>query len=158
MVPALFVALERLPVTANGKLDRSALPEPDAGRLEGRRTYRAPETATERTLAEIWGELLGERSVGVDDDFFDLGGHSLLAAQVVSRVRERLSRELPLRSIFESPTIAGLAKALDAAPTTTGRTSAPALRRAARSAYRITAGELDSPVESHQDGGTANVA
>ena len=106
MLPALFVVLERLPLSANGKLDRGALPAPDAGRLEGGRTYRAPETATERALAEIWGELLGHDAVGVDDDFFELGGHSLLATQVVSRVRERLSRELPLRSIFESPTIA----------------------------------------------------
>ena len=157
MVPALFVVLERLPLTANGKLDRRALPEPDAG------GWRAggPTGRRRRRPSGRWprsGESCsGGSRVGVDDDFFDLGGHSLLATQVVSRVRERLSRELPLRSIFESPTIAGLAKALDAAPTARPDVRTR-LRRAARSAYRITADELDSPVESHQDGDTANVA
>jgi acyl carrier protein len=154
MLPALFVVLERLPLTASGKLDRGALPAPDAGRLEGERTYRAPRTATERALAEIWGELLGHGSVGVDDDFFELGGHSLLATRVVSRVREQLSRELPLRSIFESPRIADLAEALDATATATAPSPAPVLRRAARSAYRIAANQLDSL----PDGGTRHAA
>jgi acyl carrier protein len=159
MLPAFFVVLERLPLSANGKLDRAALPAPEAGRLEGVRTSRAPETATERALLEIWGELLGQGSVGVDDDFFELGGHSLLATQVVSRVRERLSRELPLRSIFECPSVAALAKALDAGATATCQSSAPpVLRRAARAAYRIAASQLDPLVESPQIGGTTHVA
>jgi amino acid adenylation domain-containing protein len=159
MLPAFFVVLERLPLSANGKLDRGALPAPEAGRLEGGRTSRAPETATERALLEIWGELLGHGSVGVDDDFFELGGHSLLATQVVSRVRERLSQELPLRSIFECPSVAALAKALDARATATCQSSAPpVLRRAARAAYRIAASKLDPLVESPQIGGTTHVA
>ena len=159
MVPAVFVVLEQLPLTASGKLDRGALPAPDAGRLETGRTYRAPETATECVLAEVWGELLGHATVGLDDDFFELGGHSLLATQVVARVRERLSRELPLRSIFDSPTIAALACTLDATPTATAQSSGPALRRASRDAYRIAANQLDSPVEPHHRiGATTHVA
>jgi len=159
MLPAFFVVLERLPLSANGKLDRAALPAPEAGRLEGVRTSRAPETATERALLEIWGELLGQGSVGVDDDFFELGGHSLLATQVVSRVRERLSREVPLRSIFECPSVAALAKALDAGATVACQSSEPpVLRRAARAAYRIAASQLDPLVESPQIGGTTHVA
>jgi len=149
MVPAVFTVLERLPVSASGKLDRAALPAPEAGRLESEESSRAPQTATERALAEIWGELLGRDSIGVDDDFFALGGHSLLAAQVVSRVRERFSRELPLRSIFESPSIADLARALDTHAISSGR--AP-LRLASRAAYRIAAGRLD------QNGDTAHAA
>jgi aspartate racemase len=157
MLPSLFVVLERLPLTANGKLDRAALPAPEAGRLEGGQSYRAPETATERALAEIWGELLGRPSVGLDDDFFELGGHSLLATQVVSRVRDRLARELPLRSIFESPSIAALAKALEVSAPAAAQSPAPALRPAARAAYRIAAGQLDSPIGSHKSGGAAHV-
>jgi amino acid adenylation domain-containing protein len=155
MLPAFFVVLERLPLSASGKLDRNALPAPEAGRLESGRTSRAPETATEKALVEIWEELLGHDSVGVDDDFFELGGHSLLATQVVSRVRERLSQELPLRSIFECPSVAALAKALDAsAPATDQPSAPPLLRRAGRAAYRIAASELDPP----QIGGTEHVA
>jgi amino acid adenylation domain-containing protein len=156
MLPALFVVRDRLPVNASGKLDRSALPAPEVGRLDAARTYRAPGTATETALAEIWAELLGLGSVGVDDDFFELGGHSLLAAQVASRVRERLARELPLRSIFESPNVAALARTLDADAATIGRSSAP-VRRAARAAYRIAASHLDSPIASHQSGDTTHV-
>ena len=110
----------------------------------------------ELALAEIWGELLGRPQVGVDDDFFELGGHSLLATQVVSRVRERLSRELPLRSIFESSSIAALAQALDVDTPAYDEGLAPLLP-IARDAYRIAATELDSPLESHQSGGTPHV-
>jgi acyl carrier protein len=107
MVPSAFVLLERLPVTPNGKLDRKALPAPEAGgRSEG--VYVAPRTPIEETLAEIWREVLGVERVGVEDDFFDLGGHSLLATQVMSRVREAFTVEVALRGLFERPTVAGL--------------------------------------------------
>jgi amino acid adenylation domain-containing protein len=107
MVPADFVLLTALPLTATGKLDRRALPEPaTSGDNEG---YAPPETATEELLAEIWAELLGRGRVGIFDNFFDLGGHSLLAPQVFARIEESFQLELPLRALFEAPTVAQLA-------------------------------------------------
>jgi amino acid adenylation domain-containing protein len=106
MVPADFVLLESLPLTATGKLDRRALPEPTATQDE---SYAPPETVTEEMLAEIWADLLGRERVGVLDNFFDLGGHSLLAPQVFSRIEEAFQVELPLRALFEAPTVAELA-------------------------------------------------
>ncbi len=111
MVPSSIVILASLPLTANGKVDRRALPEPQAGAY-ARGEHVAPRTEIERRLCEIWQEVLGVERVGIEDGFFDLGGHSLLATRVVSRVRADLSRELPLRAIFEHPTIAGLVASL----------------------------------------------
>jgi acyl carrier protein len=109
MVPASFVVLEDLPVTPHGKVDRAALPSPDPGRPEGSGAYRAPRDPHESELAGIWCDLLGAERVGIFDNFFELGGHSLLATQVVARVRERFGVELPVRALFEEPTIAALA-------------------------------------------------
>lgn len=108
MIPAAFVVLDSLPLTANGKVDQRALPPPALHRAEPSLTA-APTTSVEAALVEIWEKLLGQQ-VGIDDNFFELGGHSLLATQLVSRVRDRLQIELPLRSIFETPTIAELAQ------------------------------------------------
>src|SRR5262249_41763077 len=108
MVPASFVLLERLPLTANGKVDRKALPLPDrrANLLQG---YVAPATPLEKALSQIWLEVLRLDEVGVEDNFFELGGHSLLATRVIAHVRDVLQVELPLRVLFESPTVRGMA-------------------------------------------------
>jgi amino acid adenylation domain-containing protein len=114
MVPAVFVLLDTFPLTANGKVNRHALPTPDSRRPEPDETFVACRTPTEELLAEIWAQVLGVERVGIYDDFFQLGGHSLLATQVVSRIREAFQVEMPLRRLFEAPTVAGLAESVDA--------------------------------------------
>jgi amino acid adenylation domain-containing protein len=104
MIPQAIVGLEALPLTPNGKIDRKALPVPE-GRPEGL-DYVAPRTPVEETLAGIWAEVLKIDRVGVHDNFFELGGHSLLATRVTALVRERLGVELPIRALFEQPTLA----------------------------------------------------
>jgi non-ribosomal peptide synthetase component F len=115
MVPAVLVPVEALPLTAHGKVDLQALPEPPDDDQE--EEYAPPSSAAEAVLAEIWSEVLGRERVGVRTNFFDLGGHSLLATQVVARARDRLGVEVPLRALFEHPTVAGLAAALARAAT-----------------------------------------
>jgi len=111
MVPASFVVLDTMPLTPSGKVDRRALPAPQqSGPSE---TFVAPRTPIEEVLAGIWCEVLELEQVGVEDNFFDLGGHSLLATQLFSRVRETFKIEIPLRRIFESPTVAGLAETVE---------------------------------------------
>ena len=113
-IPSAFVVLEQLPLTVNGKIDRAALPEPDAPR--GAEDARiAPRTPLEAQLAEIWTEVLGAAELGVHDNFFELGGHSLLATRVISRVRRRFDVDIPLRSLFEAPTVAAMAARIEAA-------------------------------------------
>ncbi|MEU9191158.1 amino acid adenylation domain-containing protein [Streptomyces sp. NPDC048484] len=112
MIPAVYVELAGLPLTPNGKLDRAALPAPDGARPD-LAAYTAPATPTEELLAEIWAQVLGVDRVGAEDDFFELGGHSLLATQAVSRIREVFETEVPLSSLFDRPTIAGLAAVID---------------------------------------------
>ncbi|HET7233244.1 MAG TPA: amino acid adenylation domain-containing protein [Longimicrobium sp.] len=114
MVPTAFVALDALPLTPNGKVDRRALPAPGAQAVHAGE-HAAPRTPAEEVLAGIWQRVLRVDDVGIDDDFFALGGHSLLAAQVVSRVRQAFGVELPLRAVFEAPTVRRLAARLEGA-------------------------------------------
>ena len=112
MIPAQLVMNASLPLTANGKIDRHSLPDPELNGTARHRPYCAPTNSIEETLSRIWGGVLGVERVGIHDDFFDLGGHSLLATQVISRIRTALEVQIPLRTIFETPTIAGLARTI----------------------------------------------
>jgi acyl carrier protein len=112
MVPAAFVLLEALPVSANGKLDRAALPAPDGVRRQVGDSYAPPGSPIEEHLAAVWQDVLRIDRVGVHDDFFDLGGHSLLAVKMLARVQSELDVEIPLGSIFAGPTISELAGAV----------------------------------------------
>ena len=112
MIPSAFVSLDSLPLTPNGKIDRRALPAPDSERPVAEDSYVAPRNSIEEVLAGIWCEILGLKEVGIHDNFFELGGHSLLATQVMSRLRKVFEIEIPLRTLFESPTVEELAFAL----------------------------------------------
>jgi len=113
MVPSAFVELDALPLSANGyKVDRRSLPAPDGERPELAAEFVAPRTATEKALADIWAKVLGVDRVGVYDNFFELGGHSLLATQAMAATTDAFNVEVPLRRLFENPTIAGQAIAL----------------------------------------------
>jgi amino acid adenylation domain-containing protein len=113
MVPSAIVVLPALPKTPNGKLDRRALPKPDPSSQET--AFVAPRTPTEELLAGIWQQLLDTRQIGIHDNFFELGGHSLLATRVLARLRESFAIELPLRTLFEAPTLSALAEQIDLA-------------------------------------------
>jgi amino acid adenylation domain-containing protein len=123
MIPSAFVFLDELPLTPGGKIDRKALPAPELSRVD-ESASAAPRTPTEELLAGLWAEVLRVERVGVGENFFELGGHSLLAAQLVSRVREAFRVELPLRALFETPTVAGLADEIERA-LGTGAAAAP---------------------------------
>jgi acyl carrier protein len=112
MVPSVFIPLEALPLTPNGKVDRQRLPAPGGFRPTSDGAYVAPRSALEETLAEIWAGVLEIERIGVHDNFFDIGGHSLKATQVVSKLRQELQVDLPVRSLFEAPTVARLSVAL----------------------------------------------
>ncbi|WP_408890509.1 non-ribosomal peptide synthase/polyketide synthase [Myxococcus faecalis] len=129
MVPSGFMVLEALPLTPNGKLDRRALPEPEAGALASGAVHVPPATPMEESLASIWKEVLRVERVSRHDDFFALGGHSLIATQVVARLRGSLGVEVPLRALFEAPTLEGLARKVEQVARAV---SVPALRPSAR--------------------------
>ncbi|MEG4407807.1 amino acid adenylation domain-containing protein [Microcoleus sp. MON2_D5] len=137
MVPSAFVVLESLPVTANGKVDRLALPAPEPIKLEWAGGYVAPHTSIEEVLVKIWAEVLGIKRVGIRDNFFELGGHSLLATQLVSRVRDAFGVELPLRRVFEAPTISELSKIVENLKESDANIKAPALVAISRDSRRM---------------------
>ncbi|HKS73594.1 MAG TPA: amino acid adenylation domain-containing protein [Terriglobales bacterium] len=112
MVPSMFVMLTAFPLTPSGKISRRSLPEPETERRNESETV-APRTTTEEALVKIWERTLDVRPIGINDDFFELGGHSLLGTQVISRIRQTLHVELPLRALFEASTIAALAERVD---------------------------------------------
>jgi len=113
MVPSAYVLMENIPLTANGKIDRAALPAFSINSTQPAREVRGPRTDTEQAVAAIWAELLGVPNVGIDDDFFDLGGQSLVAIKVVTRLSDAFAIDLPLRNLFERPTVAGLSEIID---------------------------------------------
>jgi len=115
MVPSAFVLLDSIPLTANGKVNRRALPAPGSSRPEGQGEYVAPRNPTEEMLTAIWADVLHLEQVGIEDNFFELGGHSLSAAQVISRARQVFHVEVPLRAMFESPTVADLGEIVERA-------------------------------------------
>lgn len=112
MVPADIVFLEAFPLTTSGKIDRKSLPAPAHDRLRLGNEFTAPRTPYEKRIARIWGEIMTLENPGLHDNFFELGGHSLLATRVITRINRAFDTQLPLRNLFESPTIAGLAQAL----------------------------------------------
>jgi acyl carrier protein len=157
MVPAAYVFLDAFPLTANGKLDVAALPAPDVSALPDA-TYVAPRNAVEQRLCAMWEQVLNVERVGVEDQFFELGGHSLHAMQLISRIKRDFATNLPLRALFEGPTVANLAQRIvelegqsaaspDAAGSGTGGRLRPRRRQ------RVTLGADSALVGDLTDGG-----
>ena len=138
LVPSWFVLLDELPLTPNGKIDRRALPEPNRTLAELEQEFVGPRNRTEEIVSGIWADVLGIERISVVSSFFDLGGHSLLATQIISRMRDVFQTELPLSSIFESPTVAGLSLAVVEAQEQGLETSAPVIRALPRKRRRPT--------------------
>jgi acyl carrier protein len=148
MIPASIIWLERLPLTSNGKIDWRALP---AVNPEHRRITRgaAPRTETERILCGIWSDVLGMEQIGIEDNFFDLGGHSLAAIRVLAAIIARLKVELPLRRIFDAPTVAQLARAVDTAQESDAQPP-HAIERLSREQHRLQASPLRTGLEQEE--------
>ncbi|HIP71253.1 MAG TPA: non-ribosomal peptide synthetase, partial [Anaerolineae bacterium] len=113
MVPAAFVLLDEMPLLPNGKINRRALPDPEGQTVAASHNYVAPRTPAEEILAGIWADVLRVPRVGIHDDFHELGGHSLLATRIISRIRRAFQIDLPLRQLFDQPTVAGLAQLIE---------------------------------------------
>jgi acyl carrier protein len=109
MLPAAVVVMAKLPLNANGKIDRQGLPSPEATKSE----YRAPRTGMEEAVAAVWEQVLQRGRIGTEENFFEIGGHSLIATQIAARLRDRLGVSIAVRMIFEHPTITALASAID---------------------------------------------
>jgi acyl carrier protein len=114
MLPSGVVQVDEIPRTFSNKVDRQALPEPDFTKAKLGKAYIAPKGATEKIIASVWSEVLEIDNIGLSDNFFELGGHSLLATRVISRLQDECNVHLPLRTLFEAPTVAGLAEQIEA--------------------------------------------
>jgi amino acid adenylation domain-containing protein len=134
MVPAAFVALDAIPLTPNGKVDRRALLALERTNQEPEHRFVAPRTPAEELVARVWSHVLGVERIGIHDNFFDLGGHSLLATQAISRLREAFAVEMPLRRLFEMPTVASLAESIEATGRAGNNLVAPPIVRVPRGA------------------------
>jgi acyl carrier protein len=150
MVPQAYVELGELPLTANGKIDRRRLPEPEQVRGEMGQEYVAPRTPLEEAIADIWKELLHLDQVGIYDNFFELGGHSLLATQLTSRLRDSFQIELPLRRVFELPTIIGLSLTVEQAQLTQQNAQLESIK-AIKSPEELLLGRLDEISDKELD-------
>lgn len=137
MIPSVFVMMERLPLTPNGKIDRRALPSPEASGGKLKEGYVAPRTQTEEILAEIWTDILRVNRIDIHDNFFEIGGHSLSATRVMSQVRSKFQVEIPLRALFENPTIAELACVIDRTKEDVAQPKLPAIKRVPREKRRV---------------------
>ena len=135
MVPNYFLLLDSLPLTANGKLDRNALPPPETLAERMDKHFLFPRTSVEAILTSIWQDILKVEKVSIDGDFFDLGGHSLLATQVISRIRAVFHVDLPLRTIFESPTVMDLSSHIESALKSQTHNQAPPIKRVSRDGF-----------------------
>ncbi|MDU8419315.1 AMP-binding protein, partial [Pseudomonas syringae] len=141
MVPTHFIVLDSMPLTANGKLDRKALPAPDASQLQA--TYSAPQGELEQQLAAIWADVLKIERVGRSDNFFESGGHSLLAVQMLVRVREQLQHEVSLKDVFEQPVLADFSATLQEKNGESGHAQ-DELTKSLEALKRLSAEEIDN--------------
>jgi amino acid adenylation domain-containing protein len=137
MVPSAFVRLQALPLTANGKIDRATLPAPDGSRPDLAKVYVEPQTPTEALLVKVWSDVLKLEKIGIHDNFFELGGHSLLATQVVSRMSRALGKNIPLRNLFEAPTVSEIALLVAKSEERSETSHAPPIVRVPRESYRV---------------------
>jgi surfactin family lipopeptide synthetase C len=137
MMPSAFVLLEKLPLTPSGKIDKRALPDPNTIRPELKETFTPARNEDEKILAQIWAEVLGVESVGINDSFFELGGHSLLATKLASRVRNAFQIEVALGVIFKAPTVAAMAESINKLKVNGETTIAAPITRLAREQHRV---------------------
>jgi acyl carrier protein len=144
MVPSVFVIVEALPLTPNGKVDRRALPPLEMTHDELETSFVGPRNPMEQALAAIWARVLRCERVGIYHNFFDLGGHSLLATEVIAAVRDTLGVEVPLRHLFEKPTIAGLVEAIEQVQRSGHGLQRPTIIPVSREAHRVKLSELTS--------------
>jgi amino acid adenylation domain-containing protein len=145
MVPGMYVALEAMPLTVVGKIDRGVLPT--QRRIQVDRPYLAPATEIERQVAGIWAEVMGQERASMDDNFFAVGGHSLLATRLTTRIRKHFSIEMPVVKVLENPTLAGLAAVVAEMLAADPAEAAPAIGRASRDGRRVRVADLGAMVE-----------